>query len=93
MTDVGDPLARLIGEFSRLPGIGTKTANRLAHHLLKLPASEARALADALIEVKERLFPCSQCNIITDIDVVFGSQQAPKKEEIEMPYYENLKQD
>ncbi len=68
MTAVGDPLARLIGELSRLPGIGVKTANRLAHHLLKLPASEARALADALIEVKERLFNCSQCNSITEID-------------------------
>jgi recombination protein RecR len=60
-----DPLARLIGELARLPGIGPKTAARLAHHVLKGPTSEARALAEALIEVKEKLFHCSLCNAIT----------------------------
>jgi recombination protein RecR len=65
---MSDPLARLIGELVRLPGIGPKTAARLAHHLLKVPAGEAKALAEAIVEVKERLFHCSQCNAITAVD-------------------------
>ena len=63
-----DPLAQLVGELSRLPGIGPKTAARLAHHILKAPASEAKALAGALVEVKERLFHCSTCFSITAVD-------------------------
>ncbi len=68
MTTPNDPLARLIAEFSRLPGIGPKTAARLAHHVLKAPPLEARALAEALIDVKEKLFHCSRCNSITAED-------------------------
>jgi recombination protein RecR len=63
-----DPLARLVGELSRLPGIGPKTATRLAHFLLKVPADEAHALAQAIVEVKEKLFHCSTCNSITAVD-------------------------
>jgi recombination protein RecR len=63
-----DPLARLVGELSRLPGIGPKTATRLAHHVLRAPEAEARALAESLVEVKEKLFPCSRCNSITAVD-------------------------
>lgn len=63
-----DPLARLVGEFSRLPSIGPKTATRIAHHLLRVPPAEARALAEAVIEVKEKLFHCSTCNSITAVD-------------------------
>ncbi|MBV8201582.1 MAG: recombination protein RecR [Acidobacteria bacterium] len=63
-----DPLARLVGELSRLPGIGPKTASRLAHHLLKVPATEAQALAQSILEVKEKLFHCSRCNSITAVD-------------------------
>lgn len=65
---MSDPLARLIGELARLPGIGPKTATRLAHHLLRVPAEEARELADSIVEVKERLFHCSRCNSITATD-------------------------
>jgi recombination protein RecR len=65
---MSDPLARLIGELSRLPGIGPKTAARLAHHVLKAPAADARSLAEALVEVKEKLFHCSRCNAITAVD-------------------------
>ncbi len=61
-------MARLVAELSRLPGIGGKTATRLAHHLLKVPEAEARALAEAIVEVKQRLFHCSQCGAITDSD-------------------------
>jgi len=63
-----DPLARLIGELARLPSIGPKTATRIAHHLLRVPPAEARALAEAVVEVKERLFHCSTCNAITAVD-------------------------
>jgi recombination protein RecR len=62
---VSDPLARLVGELSRLPGVGRKTATRLAHHLLKVPAEEAEALAGAIRDVKEKLFHCSICHSIT----------------------------
>ena len=65
---MSDPLARLIGELARLPSIGPKTATRLAHYLLKVPAADARALAEAIVEVKERLFHCSVCNAITAVD-------------------------
>ncbi|HVT59964.1 MAG TPA: recombination mediator RecR [Thermoanaerobaculia bacterium] len=65
---LSDPLARLIGELCRLPGIGPKTANRLAHYLLKVPAAEAQALAAAIQDVKEKLFHCSRCNAITGVD-------------------------
>ena len=63
-----DPLSRLIGELSRLPGIGPKTATRLAHHLLKVSDADAKVLAESILEVKEKLFHCSRCNAITDID-------------------------
>lgn len=63
-----DPLARLVGELSRLPGIGPKTATRLAHHLLRVSAGQARELAAAISEVKEQLFHCSTCNAITAVD-------------------------
>jgi len=65
---VSDPLARLIGEFSRLPGIGPKTAARLAHYIIKADQEEATSLAGAVLEVKERLFYCSTCFSITDVD-------------------------
>jgi recombination protein RecR len=62
---VADPLQRLVAELGRLPGIGPKTAARLAHHLLKVDAAQARELAAAIVEVKEKLFHCSRCNAIT----------------------------
>lgn len=65
---MSDPLARLVGELSRLPSIGPKTATRLAHHLLKVSKPEAEALARAIVDVKERLFHCSLCNAITAVE-------------------------
>jgi recombination protein RecR len=62
------PLARLIHELSRLPGIGARSATRLAYHILKRPAEEAESLADAIIEVKTKMFRCSICNNMTDTD-------------------------
>jgi len=62
------PLARLIEEFYRLPGIGPKSAQRLAYYLLRMPAEDARSLAQAIIEVKERVTLCSICQNVTEID-------------------------
>lgn len=59
-------IARLIEAFHRLPGIGPKSAQRLAYHVLRAPDQEARLLAEALIEVKERTVLCAQCQNITD---------------------------
>lgn len=62
------PLANLINELSRLPGIGAKSAARLAYHLLKRPAAEAEALAHAILEMKEKIVRCSVCNNMTDVE-------------------------
>ena len=65
---MADPLIRLVGELSRLPGIGPKSANRLAHHLLRVSRNEAASLAQAILDVKDQLFHCSTCNAITAVD-------------------------
>src|SRR5271166_980054 len=61
-------MARLIEELRKLPGIGTKSAQRLAFHILRSSGEDAEALADAVREVKARLRLCSICNNITDVD-------------------------
>jgi len=60
------PLARLVGELEKLPGIGPKSAQRLAFYLLRIPADEARQLAEAILEVKERIGACQVCFNFTD---------------------------
>ncbi len=62
------PLANLINELTKLPGIGGKSASRLAYHILKRPAGEAEALAQAILEVKSKIFRCSICNNMTDVE-------------------------
>src|SRR5579884_4151400 len=61
-------MARLIDELRKLPGIGTKNAQRLAFHILRSSHEDAEALADAIHSLKEKLQLCSVCNNITDID-------------------------
>jgi recombination protein RecR len=61
-----EPVARLIESFSRLPGIGPKTAQRLTYHLLRAPDAEARALARALIAVRDEVVFCDRCFNISD---------------------------
>jgi recombination protein RecR len=63
-----EPLTRLIDQLQRLPGIGRKSAQRLAFHILREPREEAERLCDAVREVKERVTHCSTCNTITDAD-------------------------
>ena len=61
-----EPVSRLIEELSKLPGIGPKSAARLTYYLLRIPEAEARALAEAIIAVKEKTVFCSSCQNITD---------------------------
>lgn len=61
-----EPVSRLIEELSKLPGIGPKSAARLTYYLLRIPEAEARALAEAIIAVKEKTVLCSSCQNITD---------------------------
>jgi recombination protein RecR len=63
-----EPVARLIDEFSRLPGIGPKTASRLTFYLLRAPEEQAQSLSDALRELRERITFCSLCFNITESD-------------------------
>ncbi|HET7668485.1 MAG TPA: recombination mediator RecR [Mycobacterium sp.] len=62
------PVARLINELARLPGIGPKTASRLAYHMLRAPRDEAVSLAEAILDVKERVRLCSVCFNTTEAD-------------------------
>ena len=63
-----DPLAELVTALQRLPGIGARSAQRLAYHLLRTPREEIDALCAALLSVKERVTYCSICSNITDVD-------------------------
>jgi recombination protein RecR len=63
-----EPIERLINELAKLPGIGRKTAARLAYYVLRLPRGEAQTLARAIIDVKERIQLCSVCFNLTDRD-------------------------
>jgi len=68
MSQFAEPMARLIAELKKLPGIGAKSAQRLAFHILRSSSEDAAALADSVREIKEKLRLCSVCNNITDID-------------------------
>lgn len=61
-----DHIAKLIGELSKLPGIGPKSAGRLAFHIIDMPKEEVKELADALIDAKENIKYCKTCYTITD---------------------------
>jgi recombination protein RecR len=66
MTSYAEPIERLINELTRLPGIGRKTAARLAFHILRIPKREAHELARGIIDVKEKIQLCSVCFNLTD---------------------------
>jgi recombination protein RecR len=68
MADFAAPVERLIDELKHLPGIGNKTAQRLAFHLLRAAPEDALALADAIRDAKEKIRACSICHNITDAD-------------------------
>jgi recombination protein RecR len=69
MPDFAEPLSRLVEEFRRLPGIGQKSAQRIAFHLLRATKEDAFRLARAVVDVKEKLGLCSICNNVSDGDL------------------------
>jgi recombination protein RecR len=68
MSDIAPPVAALIEEFSKLPGVGVKTAQRLTFFVLRSPTDQARRLAEAIMRVKESIIYCSRCFNITESD-------------------------
>lgn len=69
MPDFAEPLARLINEFKRLPGIGQKSAQRIAFHVLRTGRENAEHLAQAILDVKDKLGLCTVCNNISDSEL------------------------
>jgi recombination protein RecR len=90
MSDYAQPLHQLIEELKRIPGIGAKTAQRIAFHILGIPQEEAERLAEAVREVKKRIFYCSVCNNITHVDpcamCADGERSAESLCVVEEPY-------
>lgn len=76
------PISRLIQELARLPGIGEKTASRLALHILRSSRENAEALARAILEVKEKIRLCTQCFNLTDQDLCRICQDGKRNQEI-----------
>jgi recombination protein RecR len=69
MPDFAEPLARLITEFKRLPGIGQKSAQRIAFHIMRSSRDDAEHLAGAILDVKDKLRMCAVCNNISDAEL------------------------
>lgn len=68
MTRLAEPMARLVTELKRLPGVGTRTAERLAFHVLRAPETDAERLAEAILQLRRELTLCSICNNVTDVE-------------------------
>jgi recombination protein RecR len=68
MSDYAEPIERLIEEFRKLPGIGSKSAQRLAYSLLRRPREDSERLSRAILEVKDKIHCCSRCNNFSDRD-------------------------
>ena len=68
MLEYAEPVTKLIDEFKRLPGVGHKSAQRLAFHVLRMPQADVERFIGALQEVKRRIIFCSVCNNLTDVD-------------------------
>ena len=68
MSKFAEPMARLIDELKKLPGVGGKSAQRMAFHILRSSEEDAEGLAAAIRNLKEKLHLCSICNNITDVD-------------------------
>ncbi|HKS27561.1 MAG TPA: recombination mediator RecR [Pyrinomonadaceae bacterium] len=68
MLEYAEPVTKLIDEFKRLPGVGNKSAQRLAFHVLRMPEADVERFIEALQEVKRKIIFCSICNNLTDVD-------------------------
>jgi recombination protein RecR len=90
MLEYSEPVAKLIDEFKRLPGIGHKSAQRLAFYILRRPQEDVENFVDALREVKEKIVFCSVCNNLTDVNpCMYCSSTARDRSQIcviEEPY-------
>ena len=82
MSKFAEPMTRLIDELKKLPGIGSKTAQRLAFHILRSSEDDAEALAGAVRDVKANLRLCSVCNNITDVDPCVYCSSATRNQKI-----------
>src|ERR1700758_2521709 len=82
MAKFAEPMARLIDELKKLPGIGSKSAQRLGFHILRSNDEDAEALAAAVRDVKARLRLCSICNNITDIDPCIYCSSATRNQKL-----------
>lgn len=84
MADGGtpEPITRLIEAFHKLPGIGPKSAQRLAYHILRIPEEQAAAIAGAIMDVKHRIVLCSVCMNITELDPCSYCQDARRDRSI-----------
>jgi recombination protein RecR len=82
MSRFAEPMSRLIDELRKLPGIGTKNAQRLAFHVLRSSDADARALADAILVLRAKLHLCSVCNNITDVDPCIYCSSAVRDQHI-----------
>ncbi|HZS75501.1 MAG TPA: recombination mediator RecR [Ktedonobacteraceae bacterium] len=82
MSDIAPPVAALIEEFSKLPGVGVKTAQRLTFFLLRSPADQARRLAEAILRVKESIIYCSRCFNITETDPCITCSNPNRDQEV-----------
>jgi recombination protein RecR len=81
MSDYAEPIERLIDEFRKLPGIGPKSAQRLAYSILRRPKEDAESLSRAILEVKEKIGFCSRCNNFSDRDPCYYCNSATRSVE------------
>jgi len=82
MAKFAEPMARLIDELKKLPGVGSKSAQRLAFHILRASGEDAEALAAAVRDVKASLRLCSICNNITDVDPCVYCSSATRNQRV-----------
>ena len=82
MSNIAPPVAALIEEFSKLPGVGVKTAQRLTFFILRSPSDQARRLAEAIMRVKESIIYCSRCFNITESDPCLTCSNPSRDQEV-----------
>ena len=75
------PLNELVNQFSRLPGIGKKTAQRLAYSILEQPPERAKQFAEALVNAREKIHFCKNCQALTDLEVCQICDNLPMEEQ------------
>ena len=82
MSDYAEPIERLIDEFRKLPGIGAKSAQRLAYSMLRRSKEDAERLSKAILDVKEKIRYCSRCNYFSDRDPCHYCNNAARSNEL-----------